>query len=60
MLDEYNEGRSKSFYCISTALLPIIDLKFALNNSEHKIGEDNIKSDNLKAKSKILKDILIT
>lgn len=58
MLENFNEGRSKSFYCSATALLPISDLKYALEESENKINKEKIESKNLKAKSKILKGIL--
>ncbi len=58
MLENFNEGRSKSFYCSATALLPISDLKYALEESENKINKEKIDSKNLKAKSKILKGIL--
>ena len=58
MLNEYNEGRSKSFYCISTALMDILDLKKALKESEQQIEKDNVESTDIKTKSKILKYIL--
>ncbi|MFX1464556.1 MAG: DUF3795 domain-containing protein [Promethearchaeota archaeon] len=58
MLENFNEGRSKSFYCSATALLPISDLKYALEESENKINKEKIDSKNLKANSKILKAIL--
>jgi len=58
MLENFNEGRSKSFYCIATALLPISELEQALEGSENKINEEKIDSKDLKAKSKILKTIL--
>ena len=58
MLEQYNEGRSKSFYCIATALLSIDDLENALKTSEQKIKSDNVSTTDLKSKSKILKGIL--
>ncbi|MFX0037469.1 MAG: hypothetical protein ACFE9I_17740, partial [Candidatus Hermodarchaeota archaeon] len=58
MLENFNEGRSKSFYCSATALLTISDLKYALEESENKINKEKIDSKNLKANSKILKAIL--
>ncbi len=56
MLENFNEGRSKSFFCIATALLPIKDLGQALKKSKEMIKEDRISSKDLKAKSKILKE----
>jgi len=58
MLDQYNEGRSKSFFCIATALLSIDDLENALKTSEQKVQADNVSKTDLKSKSKILKRIL--
>jgi hypothetical protein len=58
MLDKFNEGRSKSFYCIATALLSIADLQKALKISEQQIKAINISSSDLKARSTILKGIL--
>lgn len=58
MLKEFNDGRSKSFYCIAAALLPMSELETALKDSERKIKEDAISLDDLKAKSKILKKFL--
>ncbi len=58
MLENFNEGRSKSFYCIATALLPIKDIEKALESSIKRIKDENINSKNLKAKSKILKENL--
>ncbi len=56
MLEDFNEGRSKSFYCIATALLPIKDLEQALEESEEIIKNKNIYLKDLKTKSKILKE----
>ncbi|MBN1215909.1 MAG: DUF3795 domain-containing protein [Candidatus Lokiarchaeota archaeon] len=57
MLDEFNDGRSKSFFCISTTLLPIPNLKNAIKKIKQKLN-NNIEKDDIKTKSKILKDIL--
>jgi len=56
MLEDFNEGRSKSFYCIATALLPIKDLEHALEESEEIIKNKTINLKDLKTKSKILKE----
>ncbi len=58
MLEIFNEGRSKSFYCIATALLPIEDLENSLNKSQLKIKNKGINSVDFKTKSKILKEWL--
>jgi hypothetical protein len=33
LFEEYDDGRSKSFYCLSAALLPIDDLKLAIGKA---------------------------
>ena len=58
MLDEFNEGRSKSLYCLATALLPIPALMKSLERAKQKIQMEGIRKDDLKGKANILKDIL--
>ena len=58
MLEDFNEGRSKSFFCISSALLPIENLDDSLSKSNTQIKDEGIDLKDLKAKSKILKSLL--
>lgn len=58
MLKNFDEGRSKSFYCIAATLLPISGLETSLKETEQKIKADKIRADDIKTKSKILKDFL--
>ncbi|MFW9900418.1 MAG: DUF3795 domain-containing protein [Candidatus Thorarchaeota archaeon] len=58
MLEEFNEGRSKSFYCIATALLQIDELENTLNVSKQQLKEEKVDINDLKTKSKILKENL--
>ncbi|MCK4528547.1 DUF3795 domain-containing protein [candidate division WOR-3 bacterium] len=58
MLKHFDDGRSKSFYCIATTLLSIKDLKGALDNAEQKIKEDKSESDDTKTRAKLLKGFL--
>ena len=55
-LNDYNEGRSKSFYCIASALLSISFLESCKKTIKQKISNENII--NIKEKSKMLKEIL--
>ena len=55
-LNDYNEGRSKSFYCIASALLSISFLESCKKTLKQKMSNENIR--NIKEKSKMLKDIL--
>ena len=51
LIDNYDEGRSKSFYCTSCQLVPLDKLKEALAEAEVKIAEDT----HLKEKAKIVR-----
>jgi len=58
MLKHFNEGRSKSFYCIATTLLSIEDLETALDKTKQEIKAENIGTDDFKTRSKIFKGFL--
>jgi len=53
MLEEFNEGRSKTFYCIAATVMAIEDLEAALKQA--KVTAENL---DLKGKSKLLHGIL--
>lgn len=54
MLKNFDDGKSKSFYCIATILLPITALEAALKNCKQKTN----KVDNIKTRANILKEFL--
>jgi hypothetical protein len=58
MLKSFDDGRSKSFYCIATTLLPIQDLETSLETTEQSLKADKISIGEARIKSKILKDFL--
>jgi hypothetical protein len=58
MINNFNDGRSRSFYCIATTLLPMPSLERALDDANQKIKTDDISSDDIKTKAKILREIL--
>lgn len=53
MLEEYNEGRSKSYYCIATTVLEIDDIKESLLKAK-----DSSQGLEIKEKAKILHSLL--
>jgi hypothetical protein len=53
MLQEFNEGRSKSYYCIACTALEINELKESLAKARNDSKELEIKE-----KSKLLRSIL--
>ncbi len=58
ILESFNEGRSKSFYCIASALLSIEDLEKALEDGIKHIKDKETNEADLKTKSKILRESL--
>ena len=58
MLESFDDGRSKSFYCIATTLLPIVDLETSLENAEQKLKTDKISLDDTRTKSIVLREFL--
>jgi len=58
MLDEFNEGRSKSFYCITSALLPIAHLETSIDKTNAQLQDEHIEFNDLKTKSRILRNFL--
>lgn len=55
MLQDFNEGRSKTYYCIATTILEINELKKALNEAR-----EQSKGLEIKGKSKVLHTFLDT
>jgi len=58
MLENFDDGRSKSFYCLAATLLPITDIETSLDKTEQKLKANTINLDNLKINSRILKEFL--
>ena len=58
MLNVFNDGRSKSFFCLASAILSIDGLENSIKEAKEKIKTLKIKNDDYKAKSKVLKEIL--
>ena len=58
MIENFDDGRSRSFFCKATALLDLTNLRSSLDEATQKIKTGNIKADDIKIKSKILKEIL--
>ncbi|MBN1410385.1 MAG: DUF3795 domain-containing protein [Spirochaetales bacterium] len=58
MLKDFDDGRSKSYYCRAACLLDADVLKNAMKNADAKIRDEKIKQNDLKGKAKILKILL--
>ncbi len=59
MLAEYDDGRSKSFFCKAAALLDLQNLSGCLDRACQKIRTEKIKRSDVKKRAQILKGILI-
>jgi hypothetical protein len=55
LLANYNEGRSRSFYCAAVALMPAGLLKEAINKAKKLITNNKVADSDLKVNAKILK-----
>jgi Protein of unknown function (DUF3795) len=58
LIRDFDEGRSRSFFCKATALLDLKTMEESLNSAIQKIEADKISSDDMKIKAKILRDII--
>ena len=58
MIKNFDDGRSKSFFCRAAALLDLKSLKSSLDKAVRKIKTDKIKRSDVKNKAKILKETI--
>jgi len=58
MIENFDDGRSRSFFCKAVTLLDLTSLENSFDAASKKIKADNIESNDIKTKAKILKSIL--
>ena len=58
MLARFNERRSKSFYCLAAALLPIHDLEASLGDAEQELRDNGARHEDIKARASTLRRLL--
>ncbi|MBN1796398.1 MAG: DUF3795 domain-containing protein [Sedimentisphaerales bacterium] len=58
MIKNFDDGRSKSFFCKAAALLDLKSLKSSLDKATWKIKTEKIKQNDAKKKTQILKEII--
>ncbi len=58
MIEGFDDGRSRSFFCRAACLRDVTSLERALNQAIRKVKADNIKPDDTKAKARILRETL--
>ncbi len=58
MIRDFDDGRSKSYYCRSAAMLDPAGLERSLDAAGRRIKADHVKPNDVKTKAKILRGIL--
>jgi hypothetical protein len=58
LLTNYNEGRSKSFYCLAASLMPLELIDKAVSELKEKLVSKQIDSSDIKAEAKALREII--
>jgi hypothetical protein len=58
MIKNFDDGRSRSFFCKAAALLDLTGLTSSLDKAAQKIKTDKIRQNDVKNKAKILKEII--
>jgi hypothetical protein len=58
MIENFDDGRSRSFFCKVAALLDLTGLQSSLNKATQEIKTERIRQNDVKIKAKILKAIL--
>jgi hypothetical protein len=58
MLECYDDGSCKSFYCLATTLLSLKNLNESLLKADKEIKEKSVGKEDLKGRAKILREIL--
>lgn len=58
MIEYFDDGRSRSFYCRVAALLDAKSIERSLDEATKKIEMDNIQSNDIRNRARILKGLL--
>jgi hypothetical protein len=58
MIKNFDDGRSRSFFCKATTLLDLTGLTSSLDKATQKIKTDKIRQNDVKNKAQILKEII--
>lgn len=55
LIDEYNEGRSMSFYCRACSVVPVKSVKKAMRQAEKRMADEGLPDSDIKAKAKMMR-----
>lgn len=58
MIEDFDDGRSRSLFCRATCLHDVTNLEVALNEAIRQVRINHIRQDDTKAKARILRELL--
>jgi len=58
LLDNYNDGRSMTFYCLACTLMPVNLINQAVDETKQRLSGNQIDNSDMKAKAKALRAII--
>ncbi len=58
LLENYNDGRSMSFYCSACIVMPISLINQAIDEMKQRLSDNHIDNSDVKAKAKALRAII--
>jgi Protein of unknown function (DUF3795) len=58
MIEDFDDGRSRSFFCRAACRNDLTSLENSLSEAIRRIQTDNINPDDIKAKTRVLREIL--
>jgi hypothetical protein len=58
LLARYNEGRSRSYYCLAAALLPVDVLRSAVKEARKKLAQLKLGGADLKTKARMFRLVI--
>ena len=58
MLKDFDDGRSKSFYCKTAAMLDVADLERLVDKAAKKVKSEKVKRGDTKRRAQILRELL--
>ena len=58
LLENYNEGRSMSYYCKACARMPVESVKSAIRESKQRVRAQGVAESDVRSRAKIMKTVI--
>jgi hypothetical protein len=55
LIEDFNEGRSMSFFCVASALMPPEVVRNAIESAERKLAAERVERSEIKTRAKTIK-----